>query len=347
MTLWFVFVIMAAAAASLVALPFLRARAAVAAPTDAAERLKAELAQVDLDQAVGEIDPAAAEAARLEAQRRLLAAAAPAEPTPAPSARVDRITAAVVVGSVVLGAVALYAVMGKPNAPSAPAGGGGDAALPTAMAAAQPAAGAANPGLPDVDTMIARLEDRLKAQPNDAEGWRMLGWSYFATQKYPQAAGAYAKAVALNPKSAGFQSAYGEALNKAAGGQMTPDAKSAFETALKLDPNDARARSYLGLAPAAVGAAPTPDAPVMAGPAAGAGGGDQQAMINGMVERQARELAANPHDAEGWVRLIRSRKVLGQPDLAHKALQDALAAFKGDPATQTRLRDTARDLGVS
>jgi cytochrome c-type biogenesis protein CcmH len=345
MTLWFVFVIMAAAAASLVALPFLRGRAAAAAPTDATERLKAELAQVDLDQAVGEIDAGAAESARLDAQRRLLAAAAPAEPTAVPSPRVDRMTAAIVVGSVVLGAVALYAVMGKPNVPGAAPGGGANAAPLAAMAAAQPAAGAPSAGLPDVDTMIARLEERLKAQPNDAEGWRMLGWSYFATQKYPQAVQAYAKAVALNPKAAGFQSAYGEALNKAAGGHMTPDARSAFETALKLDPSDARARAYLGLAPAPGGAAAasTPDAPAMAP----AGGGDQQAMINGMVERQARELAANPRDAEGWVRLIRSRKVLGQPDLAHKALQDALAAFKGDAATQARLRDTARDLGVS
>ncbi|MBS0411429.1 MAG: c-type cytochrome biogenesis protein CcmI [Proteobacteria bacterium] len=345
MTLWFVFVIMAAAAASLVALPFLRGRAAaVAPPTDATERLKAELAQVDLDQAVGEIDAGAAETARLDAQRRLLAAAAPAEPAVVPSARVDRMTAAIVVGSVVLGAVALYAVMGRPNVPGAAPGSGADAAAPTAMAATQPAAGAPSPGLPDVDTMIGRLEDRLKSQPNDAEGWRMLGWSYFATQKYPQAVQAYAKAVALNPKSAGFQSAYAEALNKAAGGQMTPEAKGAFETALKLDPSDARARSYLGLAPAPGSAsASLPDAPAMAA----AGGGDQQAMINGMVERQARELAANPRDAEGWVRLIRSRKVLGQPDLAHKALQDALAAFKDDAPTQTRLRDAARDLGVS
>jgi len=173
----------------------------------------------------------------------------------------------------------------------------------------------------------------------------MLGWSYFETQRYPQAVDAYAHAVKLNPTSAAFQSAYGEAMAKAAGGQVTPDARRALETALKLDPADQRARTYLGMTPAAVATSGASASAVAAGAAAAPA--DQQAMINGMVERQAQKLAANPNDAEGWMMLIRSRTVLGQPDLASKALKDALTAFRNDPVTQKRLSDGAKALGVS
>jgi len=337
MTLWLVLVVMAAVAAALVALPFLRARPEAAAPTDATEILKGELAQVEVDAAVGEIDEAAAAEARLEAQRRLLAVEAKPEPRVATSVQVDRVTAAAVVGAVVIGAVALYAVMGRPNTPSAP-GQGGPAG--TTLQSAGPAATGASPGLPDVDTMISRLEQRLQASPDDAEGWRMLGWSYFETQRYPKAVEAYGRAVKLQPTSAAFQSAYGEALAKAAGGEVTADARRAFQTALKLDPTDERARTYLGMK-AAAGAPPTTGAGQTAAPA------DQQAMILGMVERQARKLADNPDDAEGWMMLIRSRMVLGQPELASKALKDALTAFRNDPATQKRLSEGAKALGVS
>ena len=342
MTLWFVLVVLCAAAAVFVALPFLRPRADAAPATDATEILKAELAQVDIDQAVGEIDADSADAARLEAQRRLLAAAdAPKAAAAQPSLRTDRVTAAVVVATVVLGAVALYAQMGKPNVPSAVPGGQGPAEPQMASAAAGPAAPAsAMQGLPDVDTEIARLEQRLKSQPNDVEGWKTLGWANFETQKYPEAVAAYAQAVKLSPTTAALQSAYGEALDKAAGGQLTSDAKQAFQAALKLDPADKRARVYLGLETAAAAPAPTPQ-DVQA--AAAMPTGDQQTMINGMVDKQVRDLATNPKDADGWVRLIRSRKVLGQPDLARQALQSALAAFTDDPTTQSQLRSAARD----
>jgi len=53
--------------------------------------------------------------------------------------------------------------------------------------------------LPDVNTMIERLVARLETAPGDVKGWRMLGWSYFNTGRYKQAATAYARAVELDP----------------------------------------------------------------------------------------------------------------------------------------------------
>src|SRR3546814_9468536 len=47
----------------------------------------------------------------------------------------------------------------------------------------------------DVGTMIAGLEARLAQDPNNAEGWRMLGWSYFETGDLMRSASAYRRAA--------------------------------------------------------------------------------------------------------------------------------------------------------
>jgi cytochrome c-type biogenesis protein CcmH len=86
---------------------------------------------------------------------------------------------------------------------------------PAPAAAAAAAAASAGQMLPDVNTMIERLAARLETTPEDLEGWRMLGWSYFNTGLYRQAATAYAKAVALDPSSAELKALYEEANTKA------------------------------------------------------------------------------------------------------------------------------------
>ena len=74
--------------------------------------------------------------------------------------------------------------------------------------------------------------------------------------------------------------------------------------------------------------------------------GDRQAMIAGMVDKQAAELKANPKNLEGWERLIRARMVLGQTDQAKAAYRDAAKAFAGSAAELSALRQTATTLGV-
>lgn len=74
--------------------------------------------------------------------------------------------------------------------------------------------------------------------------------------------------------------------------------------------------------------------------------GQQNEMVKGMVDRLAARLQSNPRDAQGWIRLMRSRMVLGERDAAGAALRGGLAAFNGDDATQGQLRTAARELGV-
>ena len=77
--------------------------------------------------------------------------------------------------------------------------------------------------------MIAGLEARLKANPEDAEGWRMLGCSFFETGRFAESATAYRRAATLARDNADYWSSLGEALVLAGPGDSMPaDATAAL-----------------------------------------------------------------------------------------------------------------------
>ncbi|MFS0736213.1 hypothetical protein ABC347_04105 [Sphingomonas sp. 1P06PA] len=111
--------------------------------------------------------------------------------------------------------------------------------------AAAPVAAAAPAG--DLRTMIAALETRLKANPNDAQGWRMLAIGYFETARYGDSVNAYKRLTALTPADGSAWSALGEAMVLAGEGGVDAQAAQAFQTALRQDAKDARARYFLAV----------------------------------------------------------------------------------------------------
>ncbi|MCJ2177505.1 tetratricopeptide repeat protein [Novosphingobium album (ex Hu et al. 2023)] len=70
---------------------------------------------------------------------------------------------------------------------------------------------------------------------------------------------------------------------------------------------------------------------------------DQQAMVQGMVERLENRLKDDPSNVDGWIMLMRSRTTLNEPDKAARALSDAIAA---NPAKADYLRQQAGVLGI-
>ncbi len=70
--------------------------------------------------------------------------------------------------------------------------------------------------LPDVDTMIVRLEKRLESEPGNVSGWQMLGWSYANTGKYKEAISAYRHALELAPGNAAVIAALEDTKKRAA-----------------------------------------------------------------------------------------------------------------------------------
>jgi len=336
-----------------------------------------------------------------EADAEADTAAAPKDILP----RVRSIAMVAVAGLVVVASAGLYVVTGKPGLASKAVGARTapvarwpfNPGQPHAMARAanRPAVPRVEPGIPGTaDELIVNLAARLQNNPDDAKGWRMLGWSYFNTQRYQKAAEAYGRAIALQGDDSDLQSAYGESLVRAADGLVMARALEVFDTTLALNPRDVRARFFKGLALAQAGQPNEAidawleiidDAPAGAdwiddlrlrvrelaaassiditgrlsgaperGPTAAQRAAaqsmtpeDRQAMIRSMVDRLASRLDANPDDADGWIKLMRSRIVLGEQDAALTALRRANAAFSGTPDTQARIADAAAELGLS
>jgi cytochrome c-type biogenesis protein CcmH len=74
---------------------------------------------------------------------------------------------------------------------------------PQAPALAPPATGAPpQAGMPDEATILARVEtlrERLLADPDDGEGWKLLGRSLFVLGRYSESVMAYSRAAQLLP----------------------------------------------------------------------------------------------------------------------------------------------------
>ena len=253
----------------------------------------------------------------------------------------------------------------------------------------------------DPAQLIAGLEARLRANPNDGQGWRNLGWSFFQAERFAEAASAYQKAAALMPGDAAIWSSLGEALTLAGPGTVPVDAQAAFKRALAIDPKDPRSRYFLAVADDIAGrhaqaidgwfailadsspadpwygsvrqaieqvatkhkidvsarlatlkpAAPaSPAAAAIPGPspeqmraASGMAPGQQQAMVDGMVQSLAKKLEANPRDPQGWIMLMRSYATLGRQSEARATLVKAKAA---NPQAAADLDAAARTLGI-
>lgn len=95
-----------------------------------------------------------------------------------------------------------------------------------------------NSKLPSVEEMVARLAKRLESQPNDAEGWYMLGRSYMSMGQYQEAVQALAKARQLLPANPQILLRYADALTMLRNGRISGEPFEMIKQALQLSPND-------------------------------------------------------------------------------------------------------------
>lgn len=185
--------------------------------------------------------------------------------------------------------------------------------------------------LPDVTTMIEKLAARLETAPEDVKGWRMLGWSYFNTEHYEQAASAYARAVALDPNSTELKQAYEEAKAKASGNDRPKMATPTPSVAVTKS-SDGKHGDGPGRQEIATVDSMSPN--------------ERDAAIRSMVDGLADRLERSPRDVEGWTRLMRSRVVLGERRVAAAAFHKALDTFKDDAAASARINAAAIEFGL-
>ncbi len=100
----------------------------------------------------------------------------------------------------------------------------------------------------DIDAMVARLAARMESNPDDMNGWVMLGRSYKMLGRYDEAVAAYSKAEAFIDQDPELLASYAETLAMASGKGLTGKAKELIDKALKLDPKHAHTLFLAGAA---------------------------------------------------------------------------------------------------
>ncbi len=111
----------------------------------------------------------------------------------------------------------------------------------------------AMPGTEDINRMVAGLAARMKSNPNDAQGWLMLGRSYKYLQQYPEAADAFAQAYRLLGDQAEVLLSYADALAMANDGRLSGKPAELVFKALALEPNSMTGLWLGGMAKAEAG----------------------------------------------------------------------------------------------
>jgi cytochrome c-type biogenesis protein CcmH len=318
-----------------------------------------QLRELDRDIARGVITQTDADAARLEIQRRLLAA----DKLPPAPPRLSRspILALVVFLVIAAGSVGSYLWLGAPELPDEPF-----SARKAELAHADtPAA---------LQQATAVLAEKLKQNPSDAAGWVLYGRSLAMLSQWDQAEAAYRHAMDLGQNSPDVIAGHAEVLVLQAGGVVTPAAEAAFQQLLSADPSNGMARYYVATAAMQAGeprqaingfqtllaqlpansplrpqigqkiadaahaanipvpelAQGTPPEPPAQAPDADAAAevakmpdAQRQTMIRGMVANLAAKQEADPANLDGWLRLGRAYAVLHEPDKAADAYDRA------------------------
>jgi cytochrome c-type biogenesis protein CcmH len=184
--------------------------------------------ELDADLAAGKLAPAEHEKARAELEARLLEDVdAAGEATPRP--RGGRRTAVLVGIAMPLAALAVYLAVGSPGALSPQAD-------PGAVTAEQ------------IDEMVGRLAARLRENPDDADGWKMLGRSYAVLGRFGEAVDAYAKAAVRAPRDAQLLADFADALAMAHGRSLQGEPEKLVLRALEIEPRNLKALALAGTA---------------------------------------------------------------------------------------------------
>lgn len=148
-----------------------------------------------------------------------------------PFMRHRRHTEATLAGVFAIGvAIGLYLLIGRPDLGLEP---------PQALDENQPQ---------DVIAMVEHLAERLQEQPDDVEGWTMLGRAYVLMGRYQEAANAFGEALQRTTgEDADLVASFAEARVLSDPQSLDSEAGALFERVLELDPENPRGLWYGGL----------------------------------------------------------------------------------------------------
>jgi cytochrome c-type biogenesis protein CcmH len=183
-------------------------------------------------------------AEKAELERRLLEDV-PATETSAASTKSSNTFAYSVALFIPIGAIVFYLIVGNPKGLN-----------PATAPATVPNAGSEQPGpmaqgqmsQEQVAANVDKLAARLKQNPNDPQGWTMLGRSYMMLERFSDAASAYEKLTALSANDADAWADYAEALALANGQNLAGKPTEAINRALQINAKHQKALDLSGSA---------------------------------------------------------------------------------------------------
>ncbi|MEQ6340778.1 MAG: c-type cytochrome biogenesis protein CcmI [Gammaproteobacteria bacterium] len=194
-----------------------------------------QLAELERDLRNDMVEPEQYAQGRRELERRLLEDVT-TQPGTAPlpvsvMPRSSRATAIVLGLALPLCAVLLYVKFGSPNALG-----------PQPVASADATAAGQHSDAPEqIKAMIGKLIDRLKKNPQDPEGWAVLGRSLYALGRFDEATEAFSKSVAMVRTDAQLLADYADSMAMANGERLDEQSIALIREALKIDPNNQKA----------------------------------------------------------------------------------------------------------
>jgi cytochrome c-type biogenesis protein CcmH len=378
---WILALILAFAAALILTLPLLRSGSGDQPVPEGAhdvEVYRDQLAELARDAAGGLISPSDADYARAEIGRRLLAAsdtlaASGARDSENQRRRTPLVFAIILLLVVPVTGVAFYSRIGHPELPDQPlaarlANPGSDINIMIARVEAQLAA---NPDDGAGWEVIAPVYLSNRRPADAANAWknaiRVLGATparlgnmaealvvAASGEVTLEAAKVFAEVLTLDPKDARARFYLANRLEQT--GSLA-EAEAGFKALMADSPKDAPwagivndhlafiRRELASATPGAVAPGNPDEADFKA--AEGMSAADRQQMISTMVEGLDARLTADPDNFEGWMRLVRSYMVLGEPDKAKDALARGLRAFPASGAEGKALLEAAKGLGIS
>jgi len=191
-----------------------------------------QMAELEREKAEGTLADADFEQARRELQRRLLEEVGDDATATLPASHAPSRTLAVVLLLLMPVAALLgYTLLGNPKA------------LDPAQTVAAPRM------TPEqIDAMVAKLAERMQANPDDLQGWLMLARSYKTLGRYADAATAYGKAEKAVNEDPDLLASYAETIAMAGGKGLSGKPLQLVERALKLDPKHGHSLFLAGAA---------------------------------------------------------------------------------------------------
>ncbi len=94
--------------------------------------------------------------------------------------------------------------------------------------------------------IVEKLAARMRANPEDPEGWKILARSYAALGRFKEASEAYANATARSPGDAQLFADYADALAMAQGRSLEGEPEKLIARALAVDPRNVKALALAG-----------------------------------------------------------------------------------------------------